>query len=237
VTERIVGVIGGMGAEATADFYWRLVDRTPASHDQDHLRVLIDSNAKIPDRTTSILAGSDATLEAIVETARGLEAMGADILAMPCNSAHYWYDRIIAELKVPLIHMIEEVYLAVEAANVGSVGLLATTGTVQAGIYEEAAGEIEVVLPGSVDQARIHDAIYGIKLTAEDQTAAALKVFREIIDGLVERGATGIVLGCTEIPLVVKPEHVDVPLFDSTEVLVEAVLREAFPRSKSGAYS
>ena len=237
LSEKTVGVIGGMGAEATADFYWRLVQRTPASADQDHLRVIIDSNSKIPDRSASIKEGSAATRDAIVETALGLESMGAEILAMPCNSAHYWYDEIIVELNVPLIHMIEEVYLAVESEHLGRVGLLATTGTVTSVIYEDAAGDIQVLLPTEEEQSRIHEAIYDIKLTAGGDQDAALAAFLEIIRELESRGAEGIILGCTEIPLVVRQEHVEMPLFDSTEILVQAVLREAFPRNQSGAYS
>ena len=238
MSEKVVGIIGGMGAEATADFYQRLVSRTPAGSDQEHLHVLINSNSKIPDRTTAIRDGSTEIVDAIVETAQTLEAMGAEILAMPCNSAHYYYDDIIDRIQVPLIHMIEEVFMTVEAAGLSRVGLLATTGTVSSGIYTEAAGDIDVQLPDEEGQARIHEGIYSIKLTAGGDPERALAAFLQEIGRLQEQGAEGIILGCTEIPIVVKPHHLEgMPLFDSTQVLVHAVLREAFPRRNEVAYS
>ena len=238
MAEKVVGIIGGMGPEATADFYRRLVGRTPAGRDQEHLHVLINSNAKIPDRTLSILEESTAALEAIVESAQLLEAMGAEILAMPCNSAHFWYDEIIATIHVPLIHMIEEVFLAVEAAGLNRVGLLATRGTTRSGIYSDAAGEIDLLLPDEAGQEKVHEAIYSIKLTATGDTGPARRAILEEVESLQGQGAEGVILGCTEIPLVIGREHVrDMPIFDSTDILVEAVLREALPRSAGTSYS
>ncbi len=238
MAEKILGIIGGMGAEATADFYQRLVRRTPASRDQEHLHVLINSNAKIADRTTSIMEGSTATLEAVVESAQTLESMGAEILAMPCNAAHFWYDEIIARIQVPLIHMIEEVFLAVEAAGLGRVGLMATQGTMKSGIYSDAAGDIELLEPDAEGQERIHEAIYAIKLTASGESEQARRVLLREAENLRGQGAEGIILGCTEIPIVIGQEDFEeFPIFDSTDVLVDAVLREALPRSVGATFS
>jgi aspartate racemase len=227
-----------MGAEATADFYQRLVRCTPATSDQEHLHVIINSNAKIADRTTSIAEDSPATLEGVVETAQTLEAMGAEILAMPCNSAHYWYDDIIARIQVPLIHMIEEVFLAVESAGLGRIGLMATRGTMSSGIYSDAAGEIDFLQPDLEAQERIHEAIYKIKLTAGREGDVARRVLLDEVEVLRSEGAEGIILGCTEIPIVIgQADFEDLPIFDSTDILVDAVLREALPRSAGEKFS
>jgi aspartate racemase len=238
VSERIVGVMGGMGPEASADFYMRLTAATPAQRDQEHLRVLIDSNPKIPDRSESIRTGSDATLRALIGSARLLESAGADLLVMPCNSAHYWYDELIKNVHVPFINMIEEVFLAVEKAGLIRVGLLATTGTVRSGVYADAAGEIALLQPDQALQERIQEAIYRIKSRAGEAPAESLATFTDAIDVLRGEGAEGIILGCTEIPIVVKPERFpEIPIFDSTQILVEATLREALPRSPARPFS
>jgi aspartate racemase len=238
VSERIVGVLGGMGPEASADFYLRLTAATPAQCDQEHLRVLIDSNPKIPDRTESIRTGSEATLKALIASARLLESAGAELLVMPCNSAHVWYDQLVAELRVPFINMIEEVFLAVERAGLTRVGLLATTGTVRSGVYADAAADIVLLEPDEALQERIQEAIYRIKGRAGQGPAANLATFSGAIEVLRAQGAEGIILGCTEIPIVVKPERFpEVPIFDSTQILVEATLREALPRTLLRTFS
>ena len=238
MSERIVGVLGGMGPEASADFYLRLTAATPAQRDQEHLRVIIDSNPKIPDRTESIRTGSEATLKALIASARLLESAGAELLVMPCNSAHFWYDQRVTEVRVPFINMIEEVFLAVERAGLTRVGLLATTGTARSGVYTDAAGDIVLLKPDEALQDRIQEAIYRIKGRVGQGPDESRATFTEAIEVLRGKGAEGIILGCTEIPIVVKPERFpEVPIFDSTQILVEATLREALPRSPARTFS
>lgn len=226
---KTVGIIGGMGAEATAEFYMRLVGLTPAERDQDHLHVLIDSNSKIPDRTVSILEGSSETVDAIVESALRLESMGAELLAMPCNSAHFWYDEINSRVNIPFLNMIEEVITAVKEAGILRVGLLATRGTVLSGVYNRVSGDVELIVPDEEGQERIHSAIYSIKGEAGKLPESIRDVIIEVIDGLRKLEVEGVILGCTEIPILIKPEDTsDMQAFDSTQILVEAVLREAY---------
>jgi len=239
VSEKVVGVIGGMGPEATAYFYQRLITLTPARRDQDHLRVLIDSNAKIPDRTGSLLDGEgEKVLEAILASAQLLEDMGAELLAMPCNSAHYFYDDIIPRIHVPMIDMVEEVFARIEEEGLGQAGLLATTGTVKMGIYARAAGDIGLIEPSEEEQEKVHEAIYGIKASAGSGPGRARSQLLEVVEHLRERGAEGIILGCTELPLLLGPDKgISLPFFDSTEILAKATLREAYPRLREGPYS
>ena len=238
MSEKVVGVLGGMGPEASADFYQRLTALTPAQCDQEHLHVIIDSRSKVPDRTGSMQTGSDATLKALITSARMLEEAGAELLVMPCNSAHFWYDELITHIRVPFINMIEEVFLAVERAGLNQVGLLATSGTARSGVYAEAAGDIVLLQPDDETQDRVQEAIYRIKSLAGNRPEESLEIFTGVITSLRGEGAEGIILGCTEIPIVIKPEHFpDIPIFDSTQILVEATLREALPRNLDRPYS
>ncbi len=223
-----------MGPAATVAFYDRLVKRTLAETDQDHLHVLIDGNAEIPDRTESIQAGSRATLEALMDSAKRLERIGAELLAMPCNSAHYWYDEVAAAIGIPFLNMPAEVFARAKRRGLSSLGLLATSATARAGVYSRYAGSTRLILPPDAAQEQVHAAIYRVKsggAESEDAKAELLSV----ADELRRRGAAGIILGCTEIPLVVGPEDLpELAVLDSTEILVDAVLREALPSAVSG---
>ncbi len=227
--KKIVGIIGGMGPEATADFYMRLVKRTPAGRDQDHLHVIMDGNPAIPDRTESYLNESTATMDAVVESALRLEQMGAELLTMPCNSAHIWYDGIISQLTVPLINMVEEVFAAIRESGLRTVGLLGTAGALQSGLYERYAGDVNLMVPTDDEREHIHRAIYAVKAGARPDEGTGKRTLLEIITGYRERGAEGVILGCTETPLLVSQKDMpEFPVFDSTDILVEATFQQAF---------
>ena len=165
--EKVVGVLGGMGPEATVDFLGKVITLTPANKDQDHLRIIVDNNPKIPDRTEVILTGDQSLLPVLVATAKNLEKAGVDFIAIPCNTVHYFYDDLVKETSVPVLHMIREVVCAVKARlpQCQRVGLLATTGTVTTNLYQREFGQekIEVVVPDVQTQARVMEAIMGIK--------------------------------------------------------------------------
>ena len=156
--EGILGVLGGMGPQATNTFYQRIIDRTQAESDQEHLRVLIWSDAKIPDRTAGILGTPDqaeAVYQHLLADAKLLERAGCTVLAIPCNTSHYFADRLQGELHIPLIHMIRETVSAIRAMGKTTVGILATDGTVRTGIYQqalEAAGLTPVTLPAQLQR-------------------------------------------------------------------------------------
>ncbi len=232
---RVVGVLGGMGPLATADFYTKLVRLTPARRDQDHLHVIIDSDPTIPDRTAAVLgAGPDPT-PALVAAARRLVRAGADLIAIPCNSAHVFLDAIRRAAGIPVLDLAEEVAAAASRLRPAPrrVGLLATTATVRAGLYHRAfeARGITVVEPDPAHQERVMGAIRAIK--AGDLGPAVRGRVREAAAALVRSGARAIVLGCTELPLVAGARWAAVPVLDGTEILARAVIREAgeFPRA------
>ena len=154
--EGILGVLGGMGPQATNTFYQRIIDRTQAETDQEHLQVLLWSDAKIPDRTAAILGGrEDEVFDQLLAGAKLLENAGCTVLAIPCNTSHYFADRLQAQLHIPIIHMIRETVAALKAAGKTKAGILATDGTVRTGIYQKEltqAGLTPVTLPDDLQK-------------------------------------------------------------------------------------
>jgi len=128
ILEKIVGVLGGMGPEATLDFFAKVIALTAANRDQNHLRIIIDNNSKIPDRTKAILTKDETLVPVLVETAKNLEKAGVEFIVIPCNTVHYFYDDLIKEVSVPVLHMIREITNAIRTSlpNCKRVGLLFT---------------------------------------------------------------------------------------------------------------
>ena len=224
--EGILGVLGGMGPQATNTFYQRIIDRTQAETDQEHLRVLIWSDAKIPDRTAAILGGDvEGCYRRLLDGARLLERGGCTALAIPCNTSHYFADRLQAQLCIPIIHMIRETVAAIQAMGKKTVGILATDGTVQTGIYQKeltAAGLTPVTLPERL-QKTVMSIIYDeIK---KGETGSREK-FGEVDAWLRQAGCDCAILGCTELS-VCRALHSLPPYYmDAMEVLAEqAILR------------
>jgi len=230
MTEKVVGVLGGMGPEATVDFFAKIIALTPAEKDQDHLRIIIDNNPKIPDRTEAILKNDPSLLPALVETARNLERAGVDFIVIPCNTAHYLYEELIKAVSVPVLHIVREVVSAVKVSlpRCRRVGLLATSGTVISNLYQEefqGAG-VEVVVPAPEHQTKVMNAILTIKSGHERDRAKQELI--EIGNWLIrECGAQAIVLGCTDISTVIGADCFEVPVFDSNLVLARATVRYA----------
>lgn len=226
--EGILGVLGGMGPQATNTFYQRLIDRTQAESDQEHLQVLIWSDAKIPDRTAGILGGpeeAEKVYQALLAGAKLLEGAGCTVLAIPCNTSHYFADRLQQALNIPLIHMIRETVAAIGAMGKKTVGILATDGTVRTGIYQTeltAAGLTPVVPPEPLQQVVMSIIYDEIK---KGETGSREK-FGEVDAWLRQAGCDCAILGCTELS-VFRSLHSLPPFYiDAMEVLAEqAILR------------
>jgi len=230
--DRVIGVLGGMGPEATIAFYSHIVSATPAGRDQDHLRVIIDSNPGIPDRTAAILGEGESPMPAMAAGIDALRRAGADFVAIPCVSAHAFIDELKKNARLPVLSVLDVVVEAVQQhpRRLGRLGLLATTGTVRAEMFQHrfAAAGLEVRLPNSEDQARVQASIYAVKAGAPGAVRREITgELRVIVNRLVSAGAEGIVLGCTEIPLVLGPGDVAVPVFDSLMLLARAGIRSA----------
>ena len=222
-----IGIIGGMGPLATADLFEKITLHTRAQKDQDHLRVLIDSNTNIPDRTAALLHGGEDPTPQLTASAALLEKMGADVLIMPCNTAHNFYDAIAAAVQIPVLHMIRLTAQALQARGITAAGLLATDGTVQTGIYQRtfAGTGIDLLTPEGENQQAIMDMIYrGVKAGDLHYDASAA---RRAMENLLQRGAQTLILGCTELPLAAKLYHLDYPFTDPTLELALGAIRFA----------
>lgn len=136
--ERVIGILGGMGPLATADLFRRIVERTPARRDQDHPRIIIYNNPKIPDRTAFILGNGPDPRPELIASAKKLESWGADFIIMPCNTAHFFAETIQRAINIPLVSMIEETAKKIESMGLRKVGLLATDGTIKGMVYHRA---------------------------------------------------------------------------------------------------
>lgn len=229
MTQKVIGVLGGLGPWATLDLFEKILRLTPAQTDQEHLRILIDNNPKIPDRSPAILGdGADPTPE-LIATAQNLERAGADFIVIPCNTAHFFYDRIAAAVSIPVVHIMDEVAAAAreQVPGVRVMGVLATEATVASGLYHRACDrvQIQVIGPDPAGQRIVNRAIYGVKAgrMGSDVTQSLVRV----ADRLIAQGAQALVLGCTELPFVLKPRDVQVPLLDSNQVLAAAAVRLA----------
>ena len=220
-----IGIIGGMGPLATADLFRKIVLMTDARCDQDHPRVLIDSNTNIPDRTAAILSGGENPLPQLAASARTLERAGADVLMMPCNTAHYFYDGVCAATKLPVLHMLRLTADEIDRRGIKTVGLLATDGTIQTGIYEQLfeAHGVTVRKPDAMGQKQIMALIYdGVKAgNAAFDTSAV----RKVLDAMLADGVQAFVLGCTELPIAFTDYALPYPVVDPTAVLAGCAVK------------
>jgi aspartate racemase len=225
--EKTIGILGGMGPEATADLYYRIVKATPVERDQDHPRTIIYSNSKVPDRTPAITGGGESPLPEMLMAARSLEGAGADFLIIPCNTAHYFIEELRNELGIPVLHMIEMTarHVAREYPDAKTVGLIATDGTLSSGIYERffrTAG-MKVLVPNADLQSSTMDAIYShIK---KGDLATGRKISLDVARDLVGHGADLVICGCTEISLVLKDGDITVSVVDPLQVLAEVAVQ------------
>ena len=221
-TELTLGVLGGMGPQATVDFMAKLVLATPVNAEQDHLRVLVDSNAKVPDRNKAIAGNGPASGPGpgpvLAAMAVGLQRSGADFIVMACNTAHAFERDIRDALTVPFISMVEEAADAClrEHAGARGVGLLAAPGCIASGLYQLALAQrgLRVLLLPAAEQARFNALLYKIKLN-EPLPALQLEM-KALGQTLIDAGAEVLLAGCTEVPLVLAEGDLPRPLLDAT---------------------
>jgi aspartate racemase len=232
MTNKIAGILGGMGPEATVDLMARVIRATPAADDADHVRMVVDNNPQVPSRIRALLDGDgESAGPCLQDMARRLEAWGVDFLAMPCNTAHHYYPEICRAVSIPVLNMLD---LSAEAiANIypgiRRVGLLASSATIRLGLYQDALARrgLEAIAPRPDTQDALMSAIRRIKTGRYGEDVdMALKAAAE---HLVATGAGVLLVACTELSVVADRLKAPCPVVDSAQVLAEAVVREARP--------
>ena len=227
MAKRIIGILGGMGPAATTDLFNKIIVSTKAASDQEHLHVIIDSNTSIPDRTEALIHGGEDPTEQLTLSARRLAAAGAELIAMPCNTAHGFYDAVCAAVDIPVLHMIKLTAQELRREGIECAGLLATDGTVQSGIYErcfEGSG-IRLLTPSPAAQDAVMELTYsGVKAGRRDFDTSE---FKKAAQELLDRGAQTLILGCTELPPAFEMYDLHYPHIDPTLVLARAAVLAA----------
>jgi len=236
MTDKILGVLGGMGPLASAHFMLRLTLLTPAGRDQEHVPAVLWSDPRVPDRTAGRLAGGADPLPFLLRGVRGLRQAGCGAIAIPCNTAHGWYEPMAAE-GVPILHIVDAA--AAELRKVvpeGTVGVMGTAGTLAMRLYQDRLERQgwRCIVPGEAEMAaRVTPAIAAVKA---NRVADAYAPLAEVVRALAARGARAVVLGCTEIPLGIQAgdwRSLPVPLVDTIDALALAAI--AWARGKAGA--
>ncbi len=228
MNKTIIGIIGGMGPEATAKFYFDLIKHTKVSKDQDHYHVIIDSNSKIPDRTKGVFKQGPSPQDELIKSAKRLEKASVAVGCIPCITAHYYHSFIQEAVDFPILHAIKEVdnYLNKHYQDIAKIGVLCTTGTRQMGLFDKHIMNCQVIYPSDESQMNlVMEAIYGeggIK-----QVGASLKAKKMLVSAaneMIEAGAELIVAGCTEIPIAIDANDFKVPYLDTMQTVIEKLL-------------
>lgn len=223
--ERVVGIIGGMGPEATVDLMQRIIRRTPALDDIDHIRCVVDNNPKVPSRIKAIIEGTGIDpAPAIIEMARRLEAWGADFLAMPCNTAHHYYDEVSNGVDIPVLHLVRLVvdHISVTCPEVQNIGILASPAVIMTNLYQDICEEygLNVIYPEPGDQNDLFNIIREVKAGKTDRELR--DDFQHICDNLAGQGAELVVIACTELGVIA--EDLTTANVDATEILALEVV-------------
>ena len=227
--EKIIGILGGMGVGVTAELLHRIIDLIGAKTEQDNFHIIINHNPKIPDRTRAILYGGESPLPLLKSSLQALIKTGVDFIAIPCNTVHYYYDVIQRDVPIPIIHMIKEVVekTLLVKRELKVAGLLATTGTVRVGLYQNefVKKHVKVILPEENEQNIVMHSIMEIKSRVNSNKVKGQII--EIAGKLIDRQAEVIIIGCTDISLVVNDGDLNVPMVDSLQVLTEKTVSMA----------
>lgn len=231
MNDKLIGILGGMGPEATAECYLKIIRATSARKDQEHFRVIIDSNAKIPDRTEAISGRGENPVPEMIHAAKNLEKLDVEVACIPCMTAHYFIEDVQKEVSYPLLNAFLELKKFIRSfyPDISKIGVLATTGTLETGLFEKYLDHLDIVYPTPVTQnEKVMKSIYdenGIKSGNTD--GEPLQLLKDASQELLDNGAQLIISGCTEIGLVLRPYHLPVPLVDPMEVVANVVVKES----------
>jgi aspartate racemase len=230
--KKTIGILGGMGPEATAYFYEQIVKQTKADTDQEHIKTLIYSNPKIPPRTDAILKIGPNPTPLLVEGFQRLKDTGADFVVMPCVTAHYFYPEVKDQVDIPFVNLLDEAvrWAKDEVPKLKKAGLVASTGTLESRLFHDVFGKagIEVIHPEKEEQEQVMEAIFGPKgIKAGFTSGFPNETLVSIAKVLVARGADAIIAGCTEVPLVLKERDLPVLLIEPLRIAARVCIIKA----------
>jgi aspartate racemase len=228
-----LGVLGGMGPAASAEFLVRLVNQTPAERDQDHIPTIVWSDSTVPDRSTSLRNGDDKPLPYLSAGIKGLVTAGCDLIVIPCNTAHFWYDELVRQTskRTTVIHIVESVADALRNVNVvnSKIGVMGTQATIELGLYQYKLNKQgwTCIVPSKEEMDTLVQP--AIDLVKANRISEAHPMLMTVVNSLIKNGATAVVLGCTEIPLAIREAQQDgIPLINSIDSLVKSVINKFY---------
>lgn len=227
----VIGILGGMGPDATAWFFSRLVKLDHAATDQEHLHVIVESDPSIPDRTAWLLGKGTDPLPVMLASARRLMAAGADIAGIPCMTAHAFLPALRQHTRLRFLSAFEELARTLETqySSIRTIGILGTMGTRHTALFEHHLPAFEVLWPDwHLHESLVMEAIYGKEgIKAGNTGEGPRAALRTAALHLIAQGAQCIIAGCTEVPLVLTQSDIEVPLIEPMEGLALALIREA----------
>jgi aspartate racemase len=229
MTDRVLGVLGGMGPLASAQFMMRLTLLTVASRDQDHIPTILWSDPRVPDRGDALRPGGTDPLPWLLNGVEGLKRAGCGAIVIPCNTAHAWYDRMAETAGIPMPHIVDAAAQDLLRLEIGPgrIGLMATPTALRIRLYQQRLESLgwECIQPTEDQMTRLVSP--AIALVKANQVADAYEALLEVANDLAERGATAVVLGCTEIPLGIQAgpaSRLKVPVVDTIDALARAAI-------------
>jgi aspartate racemase len=230
--KKTIGILGGMGPEATVYMFDLIVKNTAAVKDQDHVPVLVWNDPKVPPRTNAVFGVGPSPLPRLLAGIRILEKGGAGLIVMPCITAHHYAEEIAGRAKVPFINLLDESLRHARRTMPGlkKAGLIASAGTIKSGFFHKTFGRagIEIIVPADREQKAVTAAIFGPKgIKAGFTTGAPRAALMRVARRLIERGAEAVIAGCTEVPLVLRPEDLSVPLIEPMKAGALAAIKKA----------
>lgn len=216
--EKILGVLG-LSPYATFDFLSKIADNTDASKDWEHIRIIMDLNTKIPSRGRSLDLGEESPVKYIINSINNLKKNNVDLVVIPCNTAHIFFDEFKSKLNVKFLSIIHETcgFIYNYSEKIKRVGLIASKNTTKYKIYEDELNKYNISVEYYPKQDEITDIIENVKIGnySDEVKLKALK----ISDYLIKKNCHGIILGCTEIPLVINENDLNIPIFDTNKIL------------------
>jgi aspartate racemase len=222
-----LGILGGMGPAASAEFVNRLVQQTPATCDQEHIPFVLWNEPRIPDRSTSMQSGDDLPLPWLQEGIKGLKHAGCEYIVIPCNSAHFWYSQL-SKIGVPILHIVDSVATELKELNIDKqkIGILGTQGTIESGLYQYHLNRQgwDCIVPTKQEMAGL--VTPAIAMIKANKILESQLLLMKSIHSLIDRGAKAIVLGCTELPLAIGHKQEEgIPIVNSIDSLVNVTLK------------